>query len=111
MNHKHIFLGVLGILGTAITIPAIASNYDDIPLTPGQIQFIKLIDSQAGTKFSSLIDTPNSNRIITAATFACGNVDFQKKFLKAAGANNATSVSASNTFEKLFCDHLNIKGH
>lgn len=111
MKRKHIILSILGVLGTAIAVPAIASTYDDIPLTPGQVQFIKLVDAQAGTKFSSLINTPSANRIITAATFACGNVDFQKKFLRAAGADNATSVSASKTFEKLFCDHLIIEGH
>jgi len=111
MKRKHMILSALGVLGMAIAVPAIASTYDDIPLTPGQVQFIKLVDTQAGTKFSSLINTPNANRIITAATFACGHVDFQKKFLRAAGTDNVTSVSASKTFEKLFCDHLIIEGH
>jgi hypothetical protein len=111
MKRKHIFLSIFGILGAAIAVPAIASTYDEFPLTPGQVQFIKLVDAQTGTKFSSLINTPNANRIITAATFACGNIDFQRKFLRATGVDASTSDSASKTFEKLFCDHLNIKGH
>jgi hypothetical protein len=111
MKRKHIFLSILGVLGIAIAVPAIASTYDDFPLTPGQVQFIKLIDAQAGTKFSSLIDTPNANRIISAATFACGNIDFQKKFFRALGADSSSATSTSKTFERLFCNHLIIEGH
>ena len=111
MKYKKIGLILLGILIPTITIPSLASSYEDFPLTPGQIKFINLIDSYAGTKFSKLIDTPNANRIISAGTFACGHKDFQKNFIIAAGVDKSMVEQASKTFESLLCSHLDTKDY
>lgn len=107
MNRKYATIGLLSVLFLIISTPTIASVYEDFPLTQGQIKFIKLFDSKAGTKFSELIDTPNANRIISAATFACTHTDFQEKVVIAAGGDLKTAKEASKIFESLFCDHVN----
>jgi hypothetical protein len=111
MKHKYGIAGFVIALSTFIHIPSIASNYEDFPLTSGQVKFIKLIDTKSGTNFSKLIDTPNANRIISAATFACTYTSFQKKFISAAGGDLKTQKDISKLFETLFCNHLIIEGH
>ena len=111
MKHKYGIAGFLIAFSTLISIPSIASAYEDFPLTSGQIKFIKLIDTKSGTNFSKLIDTLNANRIISAATFACAHTRFQKKVISAAGGDFKTQKDISKLFETLFCNHLIIEGH
>lgn len=98
MKHKYGIAGFIIALSTFIPTPSIASNYEDFPLTSGQIKFIKLIDTKSGTNFSKLIDTPNANRIISAATFACTHTSFQK--------NSSVLLEGTLKHKKIFQNYL-----
>lgn len=88
------------------TIPSIASTKTEaVTLTPGQIEFIKQLDSATGKNFSSLAKNPGAVSIIKSATVACGNVDVQKQFVISAGGNPSQAEYASKKFETLFCQN------
>lgn len=106
MKNKKLIAISIGLLLSTLSIPVIASTYENFELTKGQIEFINFIDSSAGTNFISLVNTPNANRIISSATFACGYKDFQRKIIIAAGGDEKISKKISNKFESLFCDHV-----
>ncbi len=102
---KNIGFVLAGIIG-ATAVPSIASTVSNsTDLTESQIEFIKQVDSETGSKFTNLLNTPGANTIIKTATVACGNVEFQKQFMFSAGGNEKDAEYASNKFETLFCNN------
>jgi len=102
---------VIGGLLAALAVPAIASTQNESPivhsasLLPNQVEFLKLVDNEAGTNLSSLKDDSTVITLVQASARACGNVELQKKVISALGGNEADKNYASNKFQTLFCNN------
>jgi len=102
---------VIGGLLAALAVPAIASTQNESPivhsasLLPNQVEFLKLVDNEAGTNLSSLKDDTTVITLVQASARACGNVELQKKVISALGGNDADKNYASNKFQTLFCNN------
>jgi len=102
---------VIGGLLAALAVPAIASTQNESPivhsasLLPNQVEFLKLVDNEAGTNLSSLKDDSTVITLVQASARACGNVELQKKVISALGGNDADKNYASNKFQTLFCNN------
>lgn len=102
---------VIGGLLAALAVPAIASSQSESPivhsasLLPNQVEFLKLVDNEAGTNLSSLKDNPTVINLIQASSRACGNVNLQKQVISALGGTEADENYASSKFQTLFCNN------
>lgn len=102
---------VIGGLLAALAVPAIASTQSESPivhsssLLPNQVEFLKLVDSEAGTNLSSLKDNPTVITLVQASARACGNTELQKKVISALGGSELDGNYASSKFQTVFCNN------
>jgi len=102
-----IIFGLLAVL----SVPVIASTQNEssivhsASLLPNQVEFLKLVDSEAGTNLSSLKNNPTVITIVQASARTCGNVELQKKVISALGGTVADENYASNKFQSIFCQN------
>jgi len=102
---------IIGGLLAALAVPAIASTQSESPivhsasLLPNQVEFLNLVDSEAGTNLSTLKNDPTVVTLIQASARACGNIDLQKQVISALGGNEADANYASNKFQTVFCNN------
>jgi hypothetical protein len=95
----------------ALAVPAIASTQNESPivhsasLLPNQVEFLKLVDSEAGTNLSSLKNNPTVIALIQASARTCGNVELQKQVISALGGTVSDGNYASNKFQSVFCQN------
>ncbi len=100
-----------GVLTTVLVVPAIASIQSESTivhsanLLPNQVEFLKLVDKEAGTNLSSLKNDPTIIMLVQASARACDNVNLQKKVISSLGGTEMDASYASNKFQTLFCNN------
>jgi hypothetical protein len=94
----------------AIAVPVFASTQNESSsvqssaLLPNQIEFIRLVDKEAGTNFYALKDDPTVVSLVRASTGVCNNISLQKQVISALGGTAADATYASNKFQTVFCN-------
>lgn len=108
---KKTALIISGIAAAAIAVPAIASTQTEqsvvhsAALLPNQVQFLQLVDKEAGTNLSSLKNDPTVIMLVQASARACNNIQLQRQVISALGGTQADATYASNKFQTVFCSN------